>query len=336
MFAGRVIVAHFISVIIPCHNGAATIKRCLATLFASKYSHFEVIVVDDCSEDDSVAIIKQFPCRLIALDNHVGAARARNIGAEQGRGNLLFFTDADCVVKKDTLATAAISIANSGVDTIVGGTYTKKPYDQGFFSCFQSMYIHYSETKNCTSPDYLATHGLVMPRVIFEKSGGFPADFMPILEDVEFSHRMKKRGYRLSINPHLLVRHIFNYSLQRSLGNAIKKSTFWTLYSIRNKDLTADSGTASVELKVNVITLFLVLVLAVLSGIMSSFLPIYIAILLVCVNMYLNRNLLKLFYKTEGLLFLIKALLYYLLIYPFAVGIGACRGMLLHATGKYK
>jgi len=332
-------VAHCISVIIPCYNGSATIEKCLAAVLASQYSNFEVIVVDDCSEDDSVAIIKQFPCRLIALENHAGAARARNIGVEQCRGAILFFTDADCVLEKDTLAIAAISIATSGVDTIVGGTYTKKPYDRGFFNSFQSVFIHYSETKNCANPDYLATHGLVMTRALFDlfkKSGGFPADFLPILEDVEFSHRMKKRGYKLRINPHLLVRHIFNYSLHRSIRNAIKKSTYWTLYSMRNKDLTADSGTASVELKVNVVTLFLVLALISFASIISSFVPIYIAVLLLCVNIYISRNLLQLFYETEGFLYMIKVLIYYLLIYPFAVGIGAVRGLLLYAAGKYK
>ncbi len=328
--------AHCISVIIPCYNGAATLKKCLAAVLASKYSNFEVIVVDDCSEDDSVSIIKQFPCRLITLENHSGAAQARNIGAEQSRGDILFFTDADCVLEKDTLAIAAISIAHSGVDTIVGGTYSKKPYDRGFFNSFQSLFIHYSETKNCAHPDYLATHGLVMSQALFKKSGGFPADFMPILEDVEFSHRMKKKGYTLRINPHLQVRHIFNYSLERSLRNAIKKSTYWTLYSMRNKDLTADSGTASIELKVNVVTLFLILTLLATATILSSFVPVYIAVLLLCVNIYTSRKLFALFYKTEGFLYMIKALMYYLLIYPLAVGIGAVRGLLLFAAGKYK
>jgi glycosyltransferase involved in cell wall biosynthesis len=328
--------AHSISVIIPCYNGAATIEKCLVAVFASKYSTFEVIVVDDCSEDDSVAIIKQFPCRLIALEKRTGAAQARNIGAEQSRGDILFFTDADCVLEKDTLANAAIFLASSGVDTIVGGTYTKKPYDQGFFNSFQSIFIHYSETKNCADPDYLATHGLVITRALFKKSGGFPADFMPILEDVEFSHRMKKMGYQLRINPHLLVRHIFNYSLSKSIRNAIIKSTFWTLYSLRNKDLTADSGTASIELKINVVTLFLVLALIITACSISNFALIYIAVLLLCVNMYISRNLLQLFYETEGFLYLIKALIYYLLIYPIAVSIGSVRGMLLYAAGKYK
>ena len=66
-----------ISVVIPNRNGAETIGLCLEALFASSHNSFEVVVVDDCSGDNSVAIIKQFPCKLVELTSHVGAAAAR-------------------------------------------------------------------------------------------------------------------------------------------------------------------------------------------------------------------------------------------------------------------
>ena len=328
--------AHSISVIIPNHNNAATIGKCLAGVLASKYSNFEVIVVDDGSTDNSKAEIKKFPCRLIELDKQTGAARARNIGARHSRGELLFFTDADCVLEKETLATAAISSATAGIGTIIGGTYTVRPYDQGFFNSFQSLYIHHSETKSCAAPDYLATHALAINRSVFEKNGGFDENFMPILEDVEFSHRMKKNGFKLRIDPHIQVRHIFNFSLFRSLGNAIRKASYWTLYSLRNHDLLTDSGTASIELKVNVVSMFLILALTAYGLHSHNLWPISLAGLTFCGNMYVSRRLLKLFYLEEGFLFMVGALLYYSLLYPFAVAIGAVRGMLLFAAGKYK
>jgi glycosyltransferase involved in cell wall biosynthesis len=329
-------VAHSISVIIPNHNNGTTIGKCLASVLASKYSNFELIVVDDCSTDDSKAEIKKFPCRLIELDEHKGAAGARNIGAQHSRSEILFFTDADCVLQKETLATAAISSATAGIGTIIGGTYTARPHDRGFFNSFQSLFIHYSETKCCSAPDYLATHALAINRSVFEKSGGFAENFMPILEDVEFSHRMKKKGFKLRLDPHIRVRHIFNFSLGRSLANAIRKASYWTLYSLRNHDLLADSGTASIELKVNVISLFLVLALTAYGFSRHNSVPVYLAALTFCGNMYVSRKLLALFYEQEGFLFLVRALLYYTLLYPLAVAIGAGRGMLLFAAGKYR
>jgi teichuronic acid biosynthesis glycosyltransferase TuaG len=71
----------FVSVIIPNYNGSATIAKCLGAVYSSDHAFFEVIVVDDCSTDHSTEIIGTFPCSLVKLDTHVGAAGARNMGA---------------------------------------------------------------------------------------------------------------------------------------------------------------------------------------------------------------------------------------------------------------
>lgn len=77
-----------ISVIIPNYNGSSTIGKCLESAFSSKYDNFEVLAVDDCSTDNSVEIIKSFPCRLIALDKNSGASKARNTGAYKSSGEI--------------------------------------------------------------------------------------------------------------------------------------------------------------------------------------------------------------------------------------------------------
>jgi len=55
------------------------------------------------------------------------------------------------------------------------------------------------------------------------------------------------------MNADLQVQHIFRFSLRRSLRNAVKKARYWTMYSLANRDVLADSGTASLELKANVL-----------------------------------------------------------------------------------
>ncbi len=181
-----------ISVIIPNHNGSATIAKCLEAALASRYPKFEVVVVDDCSGDNSVEIINQFPCKLIRLDKPSGASKARNIGALNSHGDILFFTDADCLLRKDTLSLVARTFSEGAPDSIIGGTYTPVPYDRSFFSVFQSTFIHYSETKKPKAPDYIATHAMAVDAVVFKKMGGFSEDFFPILEDVELSHRLRR------------------------------------------------------------------------------------------------------------------------------------------------
>ncbi|MDX1776989.1 MAG: glycosyltransferase family A protein, partial [Desulfobulbales bacterium] len=309
------------------YNGAETIGRCLDAAFKSRYTDFEVIVVDDFSSDNSTAIIEKYPCRLIRLNKHAGASKTRNTGAEHSRGEDLFFIDSDCLLQPDTIAAAAAAHLQEGPEVIIGGTYTQLPYDQGFFSVFQSVFIHYSETKNLQNPDYIATHAMVIGADLFKKLGGFDEHFMPILEDVEFSHRLKEKGYRLRMNENILVQHIFNFNLVKSMRNGIRKSKYWSIYSLKNRDLLADSGTASQEFKFNVMSCFINLVLIVIGLWFKNWAFVFAVLLLLGVNLYLNRQLIRAFHETGGTLFATFALLYYTLVYPFAVGIGACSGI---------
>jgi GT2 family glycosyltransferase len=316
-----------ISLIIPNRNGAATLARCLQAALASRYPRFEVIVVDDASADDSVDVIRRYPCRLVQLDRHGGASRARNAGAADARGQILFFTDADCLLEEDALAHAADTLARAGPGAVVGGTYTRAPADRRFFSRFQSVFIHYNETRD-TNPDYLATHALAIRAADFRARGGFREDFLPILEDVEFSHRLRRHGHRLVMNPAILARHVFNYSAARSLTNAFRKSMYWTVYSLRARDLLADSGTASLGLKANVAAYaggLLLLALALFTGE-----PLWAtaAGATLGLNLYANRGLFAAFHRARGLPFAFAAGLYYLFVYPLPVGAGAAAGVL--------
>jgi len=317
-------------VIIPNYDGSATIGKCLEAVFSSHHQSFEVIVVDDCSQDDSVRITERFSCRLVRLRERSGAAAARNIGAQQSEGEILFFTDADCLLQPDTLSAADTAITGRE-DVVFGGTYTKVPHDTDFFSTFQSAFINYSETKR-KKPDYIASHAMVIDRELFIKSGGFPGNFLPIIEDVEFSHRLRRSGTRLEMAPGILVKHIFRLSFLKSLANAFRKSRYWTVYSLGNGDLLGDSGTASSELKTNVVSCFAASCLAALSLLLrkgSLLLPIPLVFLL---NALVNRKLFLAFYDAGGPVFFAKSALYYMLVYPFAVATGSWAGMLEYMT----
>jgi glycosyltransferase involved in cell wall biosynthesis len=131
-----------VSIIIPNRNGGATIGKCLEAAFSSGYKDFEVIVVDDFSVDQSVEVIRRYPCKFLQLAKHSGASRARNVGADHSSGDILFFTDADCLLNEDALTIAVESLSSAGPNVVLGGTYTIRPVDQTFFSRFQSVFIN--------------------------------------------------------------------------------------------------------------------------------------------------------------------------------------------------
>lgn len=317
-----------ISIIIPNYNGAATLGNCLKAAFASDYDNFEVVVVDDCSDDASWKIIAAYPCSLIRLPLRSGAAVARNTGAANSKGEILFFIDADCLLEPDALARAARAVAAHGTNTAIGGTYTLRPFDPGFFNLFQSAFIHYSETKTPDRPDYIASHALVINSETFKKSGGFPETFMPIIEDVEFSHRLRKNGVKLVMEPKILVRHIFNFNFTSSLKNAFRKSRYWTRYSLHNRDLMVDSGTASKELKAAVLTWFTSFCLLLAGHITRE--PAWLLPLagIIPAALLLNRGQMKTFYRAGGPGFLFLAAGYYFFLYPVPVASGGLTGII--------
>lgn len=95
-----------ISVIIPVYNGEKTLKVCLDSVTSCNDPDYEIIVVDDCSVDATAQIIKEYlVVRYIRLEVRSGAGGARKRGLSAAQGDIIAFTDADCIVPADWLAT---------------------------------------------------------------------------------------------------------------------------------------------------------------------------------------------------------------------------------------
>jgi GT2 family glycosyltransferase len=325
---------HTISIVIPNYNNSDTIGTCLEAIHSSGHEGVEVVVVDDGSRDGSTEVIRRFPCRLIELHENRGASCARNRGASASRGDFIFFTDADCIADRNTLSAIRTALPRVGPDTVMGGTYARTPHDRGFFNLFQAVFVYYSETKRTEDPDYIAAHAMLMKAETFRKSGGFPEKFMPILEDVEFSHRIRKGGCRLVMDPDIQVKHIFNFSLARSLRNAVRKTRYWTMYSLKSRNTFVDSGSSSTELKLNVFTLLMVLLLSAFSLLAEKFSVLYAVPPLILINAWVSRRLLWAFYVSGGAVFALFAATYYMTLYALSVGAGAFAGVFTYALNR--
>ena len=88
-----------VSVVVPVYNAAAYIEKCIETVSGQTYTDWELILVDDCSSDQSVNIIEKHlgdeRIRLIRQPENLKAAQARNRGIEEAKGRFIAFLDAD-------------------------------------------------------------------------------------------------------------------------------------------------------------------------------------------------------------------------------------------------
>ena len=99
-----------VSVVIPMYNAEKFIRQCLISVLASKFKDYEVLVVDDCSTDNSVAKVEKLAAhfdgrlKLLSMEkNSGGAGIPRNVGIKNSSGKYITFLDADDMILPTTL-----------------------------------------------------------------------------------------------------------------------------------------------------------------------------------------------------------------------------------------
>jgi cellulose synthase/poly-beta-1,6-N-acetylglucosamine synthase-like glycosyltransferase len=194
------------SVIIPAYNTAVTLDACLAALARQTVppAVYEVIVVDDGSTDDTAAVARRHGAILLALA-HAGAAAARNAGARRARGDILFFTDADCEPLTDWIERMAAPFADPGVAGVKGAYLTRQSSLVARFA--QAEYEEkYRRLARQDDIDFVDTYAAAYRRDLFLAHGGFDPHFV-LDEDQEFSFRLARAGHRLVFAPRARVYH---------------------------------------------------------------------------------------------------------------------------------
>lgn len=129
----------FLSIIIPCYNCSSTIIRTLESIQPITEEDHEVILVDDCSTDNTVEVINEYAAyhdgvRLIKLDSNQGPANARNVGIDAAEGQYLAFIDSDDTVDADYLRKlydvvkkSHADLINIGISRVYGNSATFIP-----------------------------------------------------------------------------------------------------------------------------------------------------------------------------------------------------------------
>jgi len=111
-----------ISIIVPFYNAGDYIKDCAESLLSQEYpsSDYEIIFVDNNSTDSSVDIVKNYPRIKVLSESKQGSYAARNRGIKEAAGQIIAFTDPDCVVSPDWLSEVEKTMSNLSVLIVLG------------------------------------------------------------------------------------------------------------------------------------------------------------------------------------------------------------------------
>lgn len=199
----------FVSVIIPVYNDAARLRTCLQALLGQTYPSecFEIVVVDNGSTEDlSTGLLDDARIRVVH-EAVPGSYAARNRGLEVATGQVLAFTDADCLPVAAWLQEAVGALTTQPPADLVGGPVQLFFEGDGPSSAAELYEARHGFTQGLAhGQDFSVTANMVTWRSVFDRVGDFDAT-LKSAGDAEFGRRVAAAGGLLRYAPSAVVRH---------------------------------------------------------------------------------------------------------------------------------
>ncbi len=165
-----------VSVLVAVHNGARHIDACLRSLLNQSLDHFEVIVIDDASTDETPRLVAAYDdprLTLLRLPRNQGPSAARNQGAAVARGRYLAILDADDVALPQRLA-RQVQYMDANPDLVLSGSFFRLESDYGTTAQvtrpLDDKAIRRGLAQSCT----IANTTAIIRRDAYLAHGGFP------------------------------------------------------------------------------------------------------------------------------------------------------------------
>ena len=203
-----------VSVIVCSYNGAKTLDRCLASLKEIDYPNYEVILVDDGSKDDTQEIAARHPWIVNIRQENKGLSVARNVGGYAATGEIVAYTDSDCMADPDWLY-YLVHTLTSGDYAGVGGPNISPPAEDWIQACVSAAP---GGPSHVLLTDVVAEHipgcNMAFHKWAFEKVGGFDPEYRKAGDDVDFCWRLQQEGQVIAFSPAAIVWHYRRFTLQ--------------------------------------------------------------------------------------------------------------------------
>lgn len=234
----------FVSVIIPVHNGAQRVIPAIESLMKLDYplDKFEIIVIDNASTDNIEEVVKKMASPFKGSLRYVfeakkGLSHARNKGIEEARGDIISFTDDDCVADRNWLKEVAQTFKDQGAHAVLGRIILSTPIPKDawypeWFIRERFAHVDYGDRVKQLDGESMVGANMSYRRELFEKYGRFNSNpIFHLCDDSEFSSRISKNGAKKMYCPGAIIYHC--YELGRVKDNKFfRQSFYWGRASI--------------------------------------------------------------------------------------------------------
>jgi glycosyltransferase involved in cell wall biosynthesis len=229
----------FVSIIIPVYNGELTLKNCLDSLENQTYDkeRYEILVIDNNSTDRTNKIIEDWQVEGKATLRHLkevkkGVVYARNLGAKEAKGDVLLFTDDDCVADSSWIQEHVNIFVQYQADAALGSVELSTPipentiFSDDFIKKRMAAIDHGKDVFQMEKEDLIGANMSIRRDVFINLKGFNPSRVYYLCEDTELSLRLEKFGAKRMYAPSAKIFH--HFSIDRiNERNFLKQSYVW-------------------------------------------------------------------------------------------------------------
>ncbi len=203
----------FFSVIIPVYNRPHEVDELLNSLTKQSYQNFEILIIEDGSTDRCESIVERYSDQLnisYYYKENSGQGFSRNYGFERANGDYFIVFDSDCLIPSHYFETVKNHLQKNKLDAYGGPdcehqsfTPIQKAISYVMTSPFTTGGIRGNE--NHAGTFHPRSFNMGISREVYEKTGGYRITRMG--EDIEFSIRIIKNGFKTGLVPNAFVYH---------------------------------------------------------------------------------------------------------------------------------
>ena len=207
-----------ISVVVCAYNAESTMDACLASLQRLRYPAYEIVVVDDGSRDRTGQIADSYEGVRVIHQENKGLSAARNVAIAASAGDVVAFTDSDCVADPDWLYYLAATFISSELPA-VGGPNVPPPEDSFVASCVAAspggpLHVLLDDEE----AEHIPGCNMAFRREVLDEINGFDPIFRSAGDDVDVCWRIQERGHRIGFSPAAMVWHFRRNTVQAYVG----------------------------------------------------------------------------------------------------------------------
>jgi glycosyltransferase involved in cell wall biosynthesis len=235
------------TVIIPVKNEERTIADTIESVLNIDYPNYKVIVVDGGSTDRTVHIAREYPVKVIQVEDST-PGQGRNLGIRNSSGEIIAFIDGDCRAARAWLKNAVALLREDSIGGVGGpamphseAKYLSKALlnvmSTFFASAGSTLFRRYKKQKEVNN---VPSCNAVYRREVLEKAGLY-SEQLRFCEDVDLNYRIRAKGYRIVYSPNVTVEHdwkgfslgsVFRLMLKYGAGRAIAAKKCRHLFSL--------------------------------------------------------------------------------------------------------